>query len=379
MGTQTNNNVRNVTASERNYTMELKIPGKAFVESRMRRVLPEPDKVDVDIPKALTDTGNDWKYDLFGNKTIKRPPPGEPWPRPELNDTYEMPPLWNLRPRRYVDTEEILKKIALLPLDTGSPRQFWSLGRRGEKREYHIPQIINETAKPFGCFYLKPEKEDSIIRDGKIVGKGSSEIFDYRERQITPKNRKWEISGTSPEGCRFEWELLFSDSHPTIDYTLQGTLWTRYHDDGSWSGGTSRHPDLDAWGDANKPNWTRPLEFTTVYLTGAEVYGTAYIGLKQLGFWGAVDTAINFIEGVEWAYAISEKPAYLSDTPSSNDEASSAEVETDPIVAAVSTIQQRNNPKEFTKSGKPYVRVTSKEAGKKVSGKERDAAWEHVK
>ncbi|MDE0398882.1 MAG: hypothetical protein OXL96_13890 [Candidatus Poribacteria bacterium] len=359
--------------------MELKIPSKDFVLERMQQVVPEPVKVDVDIPEGLLATGNNWKYDLYGNKTIKMPPMGQPWPEPELNDKYEMPPLWGLRPRRYANMEELLLEIAALPLDTESPRKFWSVGRRGEKRGYHIPQVINETAKPFGCFYLKPDKEDSIILDGKIVGKASHETFAYRGRQITPRGEKWDVSGVSPEDTVFEWEIIYSSSHPTIDYTLQGTLWTRLHEDGDRSGGRSKHPDAD-YGNPNHPNWKRPLEFSNVYLIGNEVYGTAYIGLKKLGFWGALDVAINFIEGMEWSYDLAEKPAYLSDTPSSNDEASvEVEAKTDPIVDAVSTIQQRNDRKDFIRSGKPSVRATSKEAGQRVSGKERDEAWEQVK
>ena len=277
---------------------------KEFVEERMRQVLPEPEKVDVDIPTALTDTGFDWKEDLYGYAPV--------YPS-KLNDKYEMPPLWNLHPspHRYKNTEDILSEIAELPLDTGYNRKFWTAGRRGEKRNYHIPQVINEHNKPFGCYWLKPDKDDSIILDGKIIGKASSNPFDYRGRKITPASNTWDISGVSPEGCKFEWEMLFSDSHPTIDYSLQGTLWTSYYEnDDSWGGGRSKHPDAD-WGDANKPNWTRPLEFTNVWLTGNEVYGTAYLGLKQLGFWGALDTAINFIEGVEWSYDVGGKPLWI--------------------------------------------------------------------
>lgn len=55
------------------------------------------------------------------------------------------------------------------------------------------------------------------------------------------------------------------------------------------------------------------------------------------------------------------------------------EVEVDPVVDAVKNIQQKNDPKDFIKSGKPSVRSTSKEAGQKVSAKQRDAAWEEVK
>ncbi|MCY3723335.1 MAG: hypothetical protein OXG97_14020 [Candidatus Poribacteria bacterium] len=363
--------------------MELKIPTKEFVEARMKIVLPEPDRVDVDIPKALTDTGNNWRSDLYGNKVIKRPAKGEPWPIPELNDKYEMAPLWRLRPRRYAHIEALLTEIAELPLDIGLPRKFWSVGRRGEKREYHIPQVISETTKPYKCYWLKPDKDDSIILEGKIAGKGSSEPFVYRGRKITPIGNRWKIECVSPEDMKFEWSLLFSDSHPTIDYQLQGTLWTRHQEyNDSWSGGTSRHPDIDAWGDPNTPNWERPLEFTSVYLTGAAVYGTAYIGLKQLGFWGALDTAINFIEGVEWAYDLSTRPAYLDESAALMDPPDMREAEAseaDPIVVAVSAIKQRNNPKEFIKSGKPSVQATSREAEQRVSAKERDTAWKQVK
>lgn len=351
------------------------IPSKEFVEARMRVVLPEPEKVDLDIPKALTDTGFGWKKDLYEFKPVY-PGPGK---QPELNEKYEMPPLWNLRPRRYANMEELLQEIAELPIDDGWTRKFWQPGRRGEKRAYHIPQVMPASGRPWSCYWLGPDKEDSIILDGKIAGKGSSDTFDYRGRKINPiDGNRWEIWKDSSEDDKFEWTILFSDSHPVIDYTLTGMLRTQhYASDNSW-GGTSKHPDLKEWGNPNKPNWTRPLVFSNIWLVGADVYGDAYLALKKLGFWGALDTAINFIEGVEWAYDLADKPEYLSDTPSPNGEAS-VETKTDPIVDAVSAIKQRNNQKDFIRSGKPSVRATSAEAGQRVSGKDRDKAWEQVK
>ena len=349
--------------------MELQIPSKEFVEARMRIVLPEPEKVDVDIPKALTNTGFNWKYELYQNKKVKRPPKGEPYPKPELNEKYEMPPLWNLRPKRYENMEELLAEIAELPRDTGRPKQYWRpnphLARLSEAErkaqniaehrvnpEHHIPQVIPEYNRPFSCAWLKPDKEDSLIVDGKIAGKGTMDTWVYRGRNIKPTGNRWEVESASPEGGKFEWSLLFSDSHPTIDYTLNGTLWTRYYEyNQSWGGGYSRYPEPNVWDDANARNYERPLSFD-MWVVGASVYGQSYITHKKLGFFGALDTALNFIEGVEWAYGLAGKPEYLGDIVASTVPVE-VEDEVDPILDAVQTIKKRNNRKEFTKSGKP--------------------------
>ena len=374
--------------------MELQIPTKTFVEERMRIVLPEPEKVNVSIPKALTDTGFNWPYQLYQNKKVKRPPEGEPYPKPELNDKYEMPPLWNLRPKRYEKMEELLAEIAELPRDTGHPKQYWRpnphLARLSEAErkaqniaehrvnpEHHIPQVIPEYNRPFSCAWLKPDQEDSLIVDGKIAGKGTMDTWVYRGRKIKPTGNRWKIESASPDGGKFEWALLFSDSHPTIDYTLNCTLWTRYYEyNNSWGGGYSRYPEPNVWDDANAPNYQRPLSFD-MWVIGWDVYGHSYITHKKLGFFGALDVAINFIEGVEWSYDLAKRPAYLGESPSVKAPATKTPA-SDPILDAVQKIKERNNPKEFTKSGKPFVRVTSKEAGQKVSGKQRDTAWKQI-
>lgn len=51
----------------------------------------------------------------------------------------------------------------------------------------------------------------------------------------------------------------------------------------------------------------------------------------------------------------------------------------DPIVAAVQSIKDRGDDSDFTRDGRPRVDATSREADQKVSGKQRDAAWEEVK
>ena len=50
----------------------------------------------------------------------------------------------------------------------------------------------------------------------------------------------------------------------------------------------------------------------------------------------------------------------------------------DTIIAAVQQIKARGQRSEFTKSGKPTVRATSKESKQRVSAKQRDAAWEQI-
>ena len=348
--------------------MDLKIPDKDFVEARMRCVLPEPEKVDLDIPEALLNAGCLWKDDLYGYQPYRRGVGSV------LNEKYEMPRLWNLRPHRYENVDEILEVIAKLPLDTENT--FWEPQWQEGGKYCQIPQVIKLNSKPFGCYYLKPDKEDNMILDGQIVGKASSGDFAYRGRRITPSGETWNISGRSPERMVFEWKVLYDSSHPTIDYTLQGTLWTRVREDGDRSGGRPSHPDAD-WGNPNDPNWERPLEFGTVYLIGDDVYGSARMGLKHLGFWGSLDVAINFIEGVEWAYDLAPKPEYLDDVEESA--SSKTVIETDPIVDAVRVIKERGNSGDFIRSGKPSVRATSKEVGQRVSGKERDEAWKQVK
>lgn len=350
--------------------MDFKIPSKEEVEAKMKEVLPEPKQVDVTFPEELQKCEN-FQMQLLEWDTKR----------------FLMPQTWNLRPNRYPNIEALLAEVAELPI--ASAETFWENCRMDVP--YPTPGVISDRA-PFSSFFLGPEKEDAAVVDGKIVGRYSSDPFAYRGRTITPNNNHtWDISASHE---MFVWEFGTVPTNPTVEWILRGDLYV-YHEGRKLI--ENAYP-RSGFSDPNLPNWKRPLSLL-IDITSEATYGHAWLGLKQLGFWGGLDVAINFIEGVEWAYGVAEKPKYLSDTPSqsgadtgkslkpsgykdtsaapSNDEAS-AEVETDPIVDAVSTIKARKNPKEFTKSGKPYVRVTSQEAGQKVSGKERDAAWKKV-
>lgn len=341
--------------------MDFKIPSKEEVEAKMKQVLPEPKIVDVVIPEPLLKCEN-FQEQLFGYR----------------NDKYEMPQTWNLRPNRYPNIEALLKEVAALPLALAST--FWE--QCNMDVPYPTPEVVSDRP-PFFSFFLGPEKEDATVVDGKIVGRYSTEPFIHRGRTITPNNNHtWDISASHE---MFSWEFGTVPANPTVEWMLMGTL---YHGERRLE--TNKHPEVRGWFDPNLPNWKRPLALAPIEITSEATYGHAWLGLKQLGFWGGLDVAINFIEGVEWAYGVAEKPKYLVDEgqPHQNDEVgkvhqndelkSPSSNDEDPIVDAVSTIKQRGNPKDFIKSGKPSVRATRKEAGQKVSGKERDAAWKKV-
>ena len=343
--------------------MDFKIPSMTEVEAKMAHVLSEPAKVDLDIPDRLLNLSR-WKEDMYEYQPRHHGAKGPPL----LNEKYEMPGFWSLRPKGYDSMESVLKAICEIPFADG--RTFWQGCNWDEV--YPKPQVVGDNP-PFRTFYLKPDKEDSVIVNGKIAGPAATDDFKFLDRDISPLSEDaWKISPSHP---MFEWKFLRVPANPTIEWILEGHI---YEDD-SFDLGLSYHPETTAHYDYNLPPWRRPLCLGYSIFSEA-VYGTAWLGLKQLGFWGGLEVAINLIRGFEWAYDVADKPEYLSnDTPSSNDEASAdVQTETDPVFDAVATIKQRNDPAEFTKSGKPYVRVTSKLAGQKVSGKARDDAWKKV-
>ena len=51
----------------------------------------------------------------------------------------------------------------------------------------------------------------------------------------------------------------------------------------------------------------------------------------------------------------------------------------DPVLAQIRVLMRQNNPERFTRSGKPRCRLLSLLVGRRVSAKERDAAWAKFK
>ncbi|MXV76392.1 hypothetical protein F4Z99_19235 [Candidatus Poribacteria bacterium] len=322
---------------------KFKIPSKEEVEAKMKQVLPEPEHVDVSFPSKLEDCDN------FQMQMLE-------W---DTKD-FRMPQIWNLRPNRYPNIEALLKEVAELPIALAST--FWE--NSNNDVPYPTPQVVSGDP-PFRSYFLGPEKEDMTVVDGEIVGRYRKTPFDYRGRIITPNNNHtWAISAIHE---MFVWEFGTVPTNPTVEWILKGDL----YEDESRRTLSSSYPRL-GFQDPNLPNWRRPLSLL-IDIASEAVYGTAWLGLKQLGFWGGLDVAINFIEGVEWAYAVAEKPEYLSD------EDSTTVVEVDPVMKAVKQLKDTGSRSDFTKSGKPKVRPTSKIAGQKVTAKQRDAAWEQVK
>ncbi|MYI73976.1 MAG: hypothetical protein F4057_01150 [Acidobacteria bacterium] len=57
-------------------------------------------------------------------------------------------------------------------------------------------------------------------------------------------------------------------------------------------------------------------------------------------------------------------------------QAAAPQSDEDPVLAQIRVLMRQNNPERFTRSGKPRCRLLSLLVGRRVSAKERDAAWE---
>ena len=360
------------------------------VLSRMKTVLKKPELIDLELPESIAYM----KKDFYGFKPVKRRPWPEKYPPSQLNEKFEMPPLWNLRPNpeKYQTMNDLVAEIAELPEDEDFT--WWVRSKFSRKAKVKkLPQVgfvdDTETKLPIMlCRWLRPSLVDrdlSVYNREQIDTTKDGEPFEYKQRKITKINsREFRIESKL---AHLEWKMI----NPKADWyswDVQGTLWERI----KWAdapngkrkiidkmGGHSRYPEYHngryIYDDGNDPNWKRPLSLD-MSITPSAVYGQAYLSLKDLNILDYLTVAIHFISTVEWSYGLIQKPSFIGD-----DEHEYNATPKPPLpkkitlVEAVKHIMRQGKSDLLTKKGKPRCSAMSGHVSRRVSAKERNTAW----
>ena len=201
----------------------------------------------------------------------------------EREDRFSLPEHWNLRPDRNLSFQALLDRIATLPDASTSASWRASSGP--------LPQVIDMGQQPHRCYYLaaSPDRHQGIFAE-----------TEYRGRAIKPTGAsQWTISSSGPFS---PWEFVMDPSHPTIEFYVRGMI-----DPGDGSPQYYQYPGVPR-GDPNRS----PIHaFGDCNISAGNVWGHAYIALRQLGFRDGLDVAISWIEAIEWAYGAAPRPAWL--------------------------------------------------------------------
>ena len=207
------------------------------------------------------------------------------------DDCLVMPPWWGLRPDPSLTMESLLEQVAELPrLDAAKIR---ALGLRGDMFDgCPEPQVLDRGRAPFGTFFLREDKRGRAFDD-----------FEHRERAIRVlDDNTWSISGLEP----FQDWKFGTSANPNVEWYMEGIFYKPGRDGGRIPGQLTELPGSAAPG----PYQPVPTGICSVSIDSASVFGSAWIILKRLGFWGALDVAINYIELQEWAYGVAGWPAW---------------------------------------------------------------------
>ena len=221
---------------------------------------------------------------------------------------YSVGHLFELRPDREATRQTLIDQIGQLPMAVSD--EFWGNGGR---REWPTPQVIAENA-PFQTYFLAPDMEDSIEDNGEVIGLTRQTPWTYLDRTITPlygRNSYWEISGGHPA---FSW-VLSVDRGGNREYSLSGEIkWVMPDAPAGWVP-VSSHPERLDTGiepDPNAPSHERPDDLRGLYISGTDVYGSAWLSIKKLGYFGSLEVAINWIDCLEYAYGVADRPHWLT-------------------------------------------------------------------
>ena len=200
--------------------------------------------------------------------------------QPNMYNPDSWPIAWGFRPDPELSHQDLIDAISKLPTETMyvPPSDYGSMPK---------PEVWSHIAAPDRCYFLKPDREDAIIQKKTVIGVTRRDPWEYRERAITPY----------PDGHTFKIEAAHADWEWTLyrEPHTQGSEWIVT---GLVNNNFVTHPE----GQAHPGT----LEyFGHFHIRSENIYGRALIGLKQLGFFGALDAAINYIIYIEEGYDVS--------------------------------------------------------------------------
>lgn len=223
----------------------------------------------------------------------------------------QAPTLWALRPDKSLTQQALVDAIAALP------RSKTPLGGDTEidlgRTRMPEPQVRGPSeGVPFGFCFLAADEPDDRVLGGKICGRNAAEPFEHRGRTIEPVSRD-EFRIASPHRAwsyRLTWyrdgggENCIAKAECRVWDAAQGCELT-----------LSDH--IDRQGDPRHA--TDPDEasaFSWFPISDSAVYGSAWLPLKSLGFWGQLEVALNWLELLERAYRIAGPAAAPAPEPS---------------------------------------------------------------
>lgn len=220
------------------------------------------------------------KLQSFEKKNGAGWPPLEEFTDCAENRNYNFPQLYNLS---HDDTNQnLFEKIMELPTtvckDTG--------------HTVFIPQIKGtETTPPY---FLKPDKDDTIVENGVLKGVGATDPFDFKGVVIHPSKLSYDKNNAWYFRCAFEdfkWCLSRNPANPATEWLFSGVFLNGVSSYNS-------HPDN------NDTLGSFPWDFNTYigmsYLRSEYIYPNSMSGVwKKLGFFGALSVCINWATRLE--------------------------------------------------------------------------------
>ena len=280
---------------------EFDFPPLSTVRERMRQVIGEHPLPRCEAPQSLRQT--DQQVEAFVEQA-------------NHPDTGCAPDLHGLRPDRAMTQQALIERIAALPRGAGGPTpESW-----GEWPVPQAPAPAGETADR--GYYLAPDREDALVIGGAAVGPHSPS-FEHRGRTVKRDgDDRWTVSSACPN---FAWKFWRVPTNPTLEWLAGGDLTVpRPGFDASSldpslppevfaeasSVPLGVHPErvggaIDLYPDVDVSYWGE------LRIYSHRVYGRDRMGWQKLGFWAALDVAINWFEALEWAYGAAGRPAWL--------------------------------------------------------------------
>lgn len=212
--------------------------------------------------------------------------------------------MWGLRPYRDETLSGILQEIGELPRSSGDPGSLWRGSNFGVPCP--IPQVVGGTP-PYNTYFLRPKLPDNILQGNKIIGAQVYEPWQYRNRTIKMLRDGWEwsISGGHPS---FIWVFGCVPTNQCVEWMLTGEvhIQTKFGPEVYM-----RHPSKTGIPAMPGSPWKQKEPIGILDIYSEEIYGSAWLGLRKLGFFGGLNVAINWVEGAEWALGVLDKPSWM--------------------------------------------------------------------